>query len=203
MAYQLNEDQTIRSLYIPWGNDVSLDALTNLKVLSFDPGWVGFGHVHGQANSTHLGHLKLLPKLEELYFDSVLVPEDLAFLASMNSLKHLQIPNVVRKVTGPIGFDACQSLESITFLGTPDNQTYREVALLQNLKRLVIVDFDEDEMLTPEYRDKLAKKLPGVEVEILKTSETESLVPDPFREYRDRVRKELREDTSWLDEILN
>jgi len=58
-----------------------------------------------------------------------------------------------------------------------------------NLKRLVIVNCDEDEMLTAKYRDKPA--------------ETESLVPESFRRCRDRVRKELREDTSWLDEILD
>ena len=115
------------------------------------------------------------------------------------SLKHLQIPAVVRKVTGPVGFDKLQSLESITFLGTPDSQSYREVAKLKNLQRLVIVNFDEDESLTPEYRDKLAEKLPGVEVEILEPAEKESLIPQTFRDYRDRVRKELREDTSWLD----
>ena len=66
----------------------------------------------------------------------------------------------------------------------------------------MIVNVDEEKLLTPEYRDKLAKKLPGVEVKILEPMETESLVPEPFREYRDRMRKEMREDMSWLDEIL-
>lgn len=201
MAYQLNEDKSVKSLYFPWGEQQQV-ALPELRVLSYDPGWVGFGSVGVAGSPVDLGHLKLFPDLEELYFSTALVFDDLAFLAYLKSLKHLQTPSVIRKVTGPVGFDACQSLESITFLGTPDNQSYREVAKLKNLKRLVIVNFDEDELLTREYRDKLAEKLPGVEVKILEPTEAESLVPVPFREYRDRMRKELREDTTWLDEIL-
>ena len=147
-------------------------------------------------------HLKQLTNLEELYFEKMFIPEDLSFLAGLKSLKHLQIPSVVRKVTGPIGFDACQSLESVTFIGVPDNKSYHEISRLKNLKRLVIVNVDEDPLLTPKYLKKLQAKLPEVDVKIIPASELESLIPKPFLEYRDRVRKELREDTTWLDEIL-
>ena len=201
MAYQLNEDGTVESLYFPWGESERF-VLPDLRVLSYDPHWVGIESMGGTGNLVDLGPLKLSPNLEELYLSTTLVPRDLAFLSNLKSLKHLQTPSVVRKVTGPVGFDACQTLESITFLGTPDNQSYREVAKLKSMKRLVIVNVDEEKLLTPEYRDKLAKKLPGVEVKILEPMETESLVPESFREYRDRMREEMREDTSWLDEIL-
>ena len=204
MAYQLNDDQTIHSLFFPWGEGQTLNSLKHLKVLSFDSAWVGSQTARATtAPPTALGNLRNRPELEELYFDASLVPYDLAFLQGLKSLKHLQIPSVVRRATGNVGFDACQSLESITFLGTPDGQTYREITKLKNLKRLVIVNYDEDALLiTPKYREKLKAKFPGVEVEILEITETESLVPQPFREYRDRVRKELREDTTWLDEAL-
>ena len=201
MAYQINDDQSIDSLYFPWGADEAIPALSNLKVLSYDPSWVGLEAMR-LNNPIAVGHLKSQTRLEELYFDPMFVPLNLGFLENLPSLKHLQIPSVVRRVTGPVGFDACQSLESITFLGTPDNKSYREVAKLKNLKRLVIVNFDEDSMLSPRYRDKLAEKLPGVEVELREPTEMEALIPKPFREYRDQVRKELREDTSWLDEAL-
>lgn len=203
MAYELEDNQMIRSLYFPWGFEESFGAIPSLKVLSFDTGWV-VGAVRDRFGSVPVSfnHLKSLSELEELYFDVMLVYRDLAFLKDLKSLKHLQTPSVVRQVTGPVGFDACQSLESITFLGSPDNQTYREIAKLKKLKRLVIVNFDEDEKLTSDYRDKLAEKLPGVTVQILATSEYESLIPKPFCTYRDRIREELRSDTKWLDEIL-
>ena len=199
MAYQFNDDQTIHSLFYPWGSRENVASLKNLKVVSFDPGWVGAEVGRALGDPIGLRHLVDLTGVEELYFEPSLVPQDLSFFNGLQSLKHLQIPAVVRKVTGPVGFDKLQSLESITFLGTPDSRSYREVAKLKNLKRLVIVNFDEDVILTPEYRDKLAEKLPGVEVEILEPAEKESLIPQTFRDYRDRVRKELREDTSWLD----
>jgi len=167
LSYQLNDDQTIDSIYLPWCSEMDLKGLENIRVLSFDPSWVeGESTVVGAAGAP------------------------------------TQIPSVVRKVTGPVGFDACQTLESITFFGKPDIATYREISRLTNLKRLVIVNSDSDATLTDEYLNKVRKKFPGIDASILAASEVESLVPEPFREYRDRSRKELRADTSWLDELL-
>ena len=205
MAYEVN-DESIRSLYFPNASSLTeIEALDELRVLSFDPDWVrpaanAFGATGGLP--VNVDHLKSLTSLEELYFDSLFAPEDLSILANLNSLKHLQIPSVVRSVTGPIGFDVCQSLESITFLGTPDNQTWREVSRLKKLKLLTIVNVEDDDSLTEELVAKAKKKLPGVEVRIFKPNETESLIPKKFREYRDGLREELRSDTKWLDEVL-
>ena len=204
MAYELDDDGTIRSLMFPWGStEPAIGDLTDLKVLSFDLGWVGGESYWGMQAPVDITHYKSLTALEELYFEKTFVPEDLSFLAKLKSLKHLQIPSVARSVTGPIGFDSCQSLESVTFFGVPDDKSYFEISRLQNLKRLVIVDVEQDPVLSPEYLEKLQAKFPNVDVKIIADSQTETLIPDSFRKYRDRVRKELREDTSWLDEILN
>jgi hypothetical protein len=206
MAYEMEED-LIRSLYFPAGMPVTQIAdLKDLRVLSFDPGWVkpganlaAFGAMATPLSISHLGSLS---SLEELYFGALFVPQDLSILAKLKSLKHLQIPAVVRKVTGPVGFDACSSLESITFFGVPDNQSWREISRLPNLKRLTIIDHDTDETLTPKYAAKVKEKFPGVEVSVLKLHENEPQIPKAFRDYRDRLRKELRSDTKWLDELL-
>jgi hypothetical protein len=203
LSYQLNADQTIHSIYLPLCSGIQLEGLDEVRVLSFDPAWVeGASIGSGRGVPTSLSSLNSLTNLEELYFEIGFVPEDLSFLNHLTSLKHLQIPSVLRKVTGPIGFDACQTLESITFFGKPDNTTYREIIRLENLKRLVIVNSENDSSLNDQYLMKLRKKFAGVDADIILPSETESLVPKPFREFRARIRKELREDTSWLDEIL-
>ncbi len=202
LSYRLNDDQTIHSIYLPRCSGIDLQGLDDVRVLSFDPGWVqGESTAFGGGDPISLSPFKTLTSLEELYFEPSFVPEDLSILADLTSLKHLQIPSVVRKVTGRVGFDACQTLESITFFGKPDNTTYREISRLRNLKRLVIVNSENDETLTDEYLAKLQKKFLGVDARIILPSETEPLVPEPFRKYRDRVRKELRADTSWLDEL--
>ena len=167
-------------------------------------GWVGAEvPVVSAGVATDISKLGELNSLEELYLDSNLIPENLSLLANLKSLKHLQIAAVVRRVSGPVGFDACQSLESITIFGKPDNQSYREILKLENLKRLVIVNHEDDASLDATYLEKLRKRFPGVDADIVLKSETESLVPLSFRKFRDRRRKELREDTSWLNELHN
>ncbi len=204
LSYQLNPDQTSHSVYLPLCSGIQFKGLENVRVLSFDPAWVeGMSTGTGNGIPTDLSSLRSMTNLEELYFEIGFVPEDLSFLNQLPSLKNLQIPSVLRKVTGPIGFDACQTLESITFFGKPDNTTYREILNLKNLKRLVIVNNENDKSLNDQYLVKLRKKFPSIDADIILPSETETLVPKPFREFRDRKRKELRDDTSWLDEILN
>ncbi|WP_148618614.1 hypothetical protein [Mariniblastus fucicola] len=203
MAWQENEDQSVRSLFFPWGSSVIETAsMPELRSLSFDADWVGAMSPFGfRGDPVDVSHLEPLSSLEELYFEASFVPLNLAFLEKLTSLKHLQISSVVRKVTGPIGFDACPSLESLTFLGTPDNKSYHEISRLKNLERLVIVNVEDDEKLTPEYQDKLQQKLSGVEVQIIPASEKASLIPNAFQEHRESVRKKLLYDTTWLDEI--
>ena len=205
LSYQLNDDQSVHSVYLPGVNAGSVSSgLESVKVVSFDMGWVGAEvPVVSAGVATDISKLGELNSLEELYLDSNLIPENLSLLANLKSLKHLQIAAVVRRVSGPVGFDACQSLESITIFGKPDNQSYREILRLENLKRLVIVNHEDDASLDATYLEKLRKRFPGVDADIVLKSETESLVPLSFRKFRDRRRKELREDTSWLNELHN
>ena len=203
MAYKVEDNGTIHSLFYPWGSvEPDVGVLVDLKVLSFDPTWIGAEAFSQRSEFVNTRHLTHMTGLQELYFEQIFVPDNLAFLANLKSLKHIQIPSVVRKVTGAIGFDACQSLESVTFLGIPDNKSYHEISRLKNLKRFTIVNVEDDPILSQRYLEKLQEKLPEVDVKIIPATEIESLIPKAFLEHRDRVRKELREDTTWLDKAL-
>ena len=140
--------------------------------------------------------------MEELYFDIDFVPDDIGFLKHLQALRHLQVPRIERKVTGLIGFDSCASLQSITFLGKPDAISVRELAKVKTLKRFVVANIEDDPALNAAYVAGLRKVLVGVDVKVVPKSEIESLVPEAFKRHREKVRKELRRDTSWLDELI-
>ena len=142
LAFKVSDKGVIEALYLPSASKVNgLGKLTELRILGFDESWTSgtdetaFGWFRMPSTPTNVSHLKSLTKLEELYFDSNFIPERTDFLKHLVSLKHLQVPRVERKATGPTGFDSCSKLESITFLGRPDVQSMRELAKVGTLKK--------------------------------------------------------------------
>ena len=66
---------------------------------------------------------------------------------------------------------------------------------------MTIVNVDQDSTMNVAYIDKVRAKLPRVEVSLLKKNEVSILVPDSFIRHREDVRKQLRADLRWLDQL--
>ena len=205
MAYQVRDGE-IESLYLPTGESIANQkaAISELRVLSFDRTWIDptvASIPSGFVRFENVDYLESLTSLEELYFDPLVAPEDLAFLAELKKLKHLQI-SARQSASNSANFDSCQSLESVTMTGVPDFATIQELSRLSKLARFVLVDVESDPSLNPRYIAGLKQQLPGVDISILKAGNMELLVPQPFRDYRDRLREELRDDPAWIGQIF-
>ena len=190
-VWKRNREGKMTHLFFPGGESWgTVEHFDSLKVLSYDPMWLTDNKDPTPRTVQDLRFLKALTSLEELYFsDSVFMTNNLDFLLGLTKLKHLQIPNCDRSAQGTIGFDSCPSLESITFLGKPDNPTIAELAKLPNLKRVTISNINDDD-LSSNAKQLLEKRLPGVEVKILPFGQHKPDVPEAFLKHREARQKE-------------
>ena len=202
LVWGKNGQAEITHLFLPSGEfwqDVS--KLTSLKSLSYDPKWLNEDTAAPPRAVKDLGSLQGLTNLEELYLsDNTFLMRSLSFLAKMKSLKHLQIPKVDRSMKGTIGFDACPSLESITFLGKPDVASIAELAKLPNLKKVTISSINNGVLNEANAKSVLNKKLPGVEIVILPFGQHQKTIPMQFLVHKEKAQKEAM---ARLKSLLN
>ena len=116
----------------------------------------------------------------------------MTFLQPLTRLKHLQIPSIDRTKQGAVGFDVCQSLQSVTFFGPPDKITISELSKLPKLKKLTVVDSLNDG-LGPKFQAMLEKAIPNVEIKIVPAGTAFVDVPERFTRHLNVKRKEIRE----------
>ena len=175
--------------------------LGQLKSLSFDPQWLSSNIPANSQIINGLSHLKTLVNLEELYFaDCKIATPSMNFLEPLTKLKHLQIPSIDRTKQGNAGFDVCQSLESITFLGAPDKTSIAELSKLPKLKKVTVVDSLNDG-LDSRFEAMLKKSIPSAEIRIVPAGTLFADVPESFQQHVKVKRKEIRD--RWLQEAKN
>jgi len=202
LVFARGEDGNATGLFAPGCAELAeIAEISSLKRLSLDPSWISSETATFMgAGAIDVAHLAQLKELEELWFGSRFIPLDLNFLAKMKSLKKLQIAAVDRTVTGPVGFDACPTLESVTFFGWPDRKTVLELVQLRRLKEVILVDDGTGGGVLSE--DELRKALGDIELVVQQYTDEEKRIPKEFLEFRERRKKELGEELGWLDELL-
>lgn len=194
LVFGKNDQGEFTELFLPFGElSNAYENCSQLQRLSFDPMWLSSKIPVNTGGINNLSHLKSLTNLEELYFaDRPIVTADMNFLQPLTNLKHLQIPSINRAKQGPVGFDVCQNLESITFFGSPDKITISELAKIPNLKKMTVVD-SLYEGLGPKFEAMLETAIPNTKVEIIPAGTLFSDAPESFKQHLKIKRKEIRE----------
>ena len=184
----------ITDLFFPDGiNFGQLRQLKKLKRLSTDVNWLSDNTLLSVIQLEDLSGLRNFIDLEELYLsDCSLLVNDLSSLTPLKKLKHLQIPtlkNAVRQV----GFDACQSLQSITLFGMPDKKTIAEFTRLPKLQKLIVVDSNNEILDSTKTLAALQKILPNADIKIVPAGQAFADIPEKFRQHLINKKKEIQD----------
>lgn len=164
-----------------------------LKTLRLDvreiTGVMATGSVLAEAKD-----LDSLPALENLYLPTGVQFTDLDFFHRLPKLKRLQIQAQDRSLHhSDLGFEQCRNLQELILFGTPDAQTTRELATLEKLETIHLVD-DQLDYVTEDSRARLAKSLSNVEVVFIKREDFTPFVSDAWREHVAKLRKSIIDD---------
>jgi hypothetical protein len=192
--YGMDAQQNATKMFVPeLGFLLQLEGFTELKTLSFDERWVGItpaDYFHRSSRRRMWGGVPVdkidpaplsgLTKLESLSFPSSCVIEDATFLKKLTSLQDLQIPCSFQFTRN---LPNLPSLESLTLFGKPTPNLIPQLQNLPKLKRLVVVDVNEEETMDEKFVADLKKSLAGVEVVVLSEHDFKPDVPEEFQQY--------------------
>ncbi len=190
-SYGQNDRGEITSIWLPeteWLRKHKA-SLTAVETLRLDcEGICGVGSFF----ETDLSVLANFVHLKRLYLSRDHFVSDLGFLRNLPKLQHLQMQSQDQNMMTATGLAVCKNLTSIRIFGSPDPQTISDLAVLQKLEAIEIID-DEAEFQSQAEVRKLRTRLPNVEVRIIAKEDYEPDLSDDLKDHLKRVRKGARE----------